>query len=295
MRSGPLCNRGSCTKALCASVLPCPNDDGIDDYIASYSHSEEGLLTGRHYDENGDGEPERSETLEYDAEGRLTRSTTYSVPDTEPHELVEYSYNPDDNSVTMVSSDAEATTPDTIHWIRYTEDGKPLEESLDEDADGSFEYTAFYTYDDDGKLTEILEDREGRSRTTFTHDEMGNLIRKTFDEGDDSVSELYERHDYSADGSLLRSEYGHQALAEGVVSDVPLYRYEYTRDERGNWTERATESFTDAILGGVEVSTYNVDGAWSSWTWTPEGSEEPTGTMNTACLGPPSPETVESF
>ena len=79
------------------------------------------------------------------------------------------------------------------------------------------------------------------------------------------------------------------------MSDVPLYRYEYTRDERGNWTERTTESFTDAILGGVEVSTYNVDGAWSSWTWTPEGSEEPTGTMNTACLGPPSRETVESF
>ena len=298
------------------TTAPEPSDTGTDATETStttYTHLMEFTFTA-------DGLIER-EAFDYGEEidGILEREVLYTYDESRRVQSI----------VTHRSSDGDRSTSSVTYLYEEAESGFLKHEQEDTDGDGLVDHLTTYTYGsrdellfvDIDSLNDGIKDRQqyyiysfaglvlefGDSYlaptyapstrvTSYEYDTDGNLTFTSVDDGFEATPNVWTRNTYE-DGQLIKEEFGeHSVLApDADPLETVLYDIVYGRDDDGRWTSRTTTSYTTDRLSGTENASYNIDGHWTGWKWTVEGSEEADASMTSTCVGPPSADTISDF
>ena len=179
--------------------------------------------------------------LTYGSDGSVTKSYTYTYDDED--RVLSYDF-------TSADEDDEEQ-----HWeYGYTDDGYSICKSEDGyleyydyddvilayatlDDDGAPETYAYYTYDEDGNITEVETTDGSVVSYTYTFDDAGNklsCIRHATSSlyGNEGTVDYCEDFTYNDQGKVLT--YRYYAIEEGEEYDQ--YSYEYDYDDYGNQT-----------------------------------------------------------
>jgi len=237
----------------------------------------------------------------YDETGRVLTEHNIYVEGGEPGTIRTYIYDDELRTTTEEVDNDGSGVVDYVWVSTHNEDGQLLLKQSDWGNDGTWDTTMEYTYDDFGRKTAMLGTylafdaggvitRTDQERSLYEYNADGNLTFESFDSNDDGILEEWTRNTYE-DRHLTLAQVGTQT-DEGIPVDD--YNFFYERDIDGRWTSRTTTSFVEWMHAGIEYATYNADGRMETWDWehTDAGSA---GFMTTGCLGPPNPETIESF
>jgi RHS repeat-associated protein len=156
----------------------------------------------------------------YDTKGRLIQST---LPDSSN---VNYNYNSADNLTAITNSNGTATYEHDLQGrlIKSTDvNGRVIEYGFDSNGFRNLIKTesgsTYYNYTAEGLLISIVDSRLGT--TSFSYDELGNLLTKTLPNG---ITETYE---WQATGFLTK-------LIQTDSSGQVISSYRYERDGLGN-------------------------------------------------------------
>lgn len=148
----------------------------------------------------------------------------------------------------------------------YSPDGRLLSTQR-QDENGTPAFSMTYTYNEQGKLTEILQmdlsDNTVASRNVYEYDGQGNLLQGTYYGREDRLSTITE-YTYDAQGflaeDLLRDETGEA-----------LWKHVYTCDDAGNILTCEEHILSESIdtvgLLGTYRCTYDDQGRLTANTW----------------------------
>jgi len=271
-------------------VLSDYDADGVPDETSFFSYSDDGIVLTELWDSEGDGIFDIRWTYTLDELNRIVAMEEFYELTGEPGYVETREYS--DDGMTVTTTGAYDGIPVSTNTITYNEDGEPTHSVFDHDANGVTDQETTYTYNEAGQIIEQFGfSPDWAWQSTYTYSGAGQLLRYAHDVGRDGTSETWENHIYEGD-QLIRTTFG-GSLEDG--SEFTRYIHDYVRDEDGNWTQRTTTSLVPETESGEEFSTYNRDGKWTSWEWYSEDSTDLLGELVTTCLGPPSPELIDTF
>lgn len=187
----------------------------------------------------------------YNAEGQLDFRTVHDY-DNRGQLLKETSFNPDETfsysaefSYTRQGSEKRTTyfTPgnvaDYTSLETFNKEGNRLEESAT-NTEGELEYKVTYRYNGDGRLLEEIAFRPDGSQDYRLVNEYdkGNLVKTTeYNEN----NEAFYTYSYTYDDKGNITE----RATETQDGTRDVYRYTYEYDEAGNWMTRETQRLVD--------------------------------------------------
>jgi YD repeat-containing protein len=248
--------------------------DNTVDYAIRYSYEKELLVTEETFDDNEAPlykwlRDYNSRDLEtslsgYNAQGQLDFRTAKEY-DNRGQLLKETSFNPDETfsytaefGYTRGGSEKRTTffTPgnvaDYTSLETFDTEGNRLEESATNTA-GELEYRVTYSYDGEGRLLEETAFKPDGSQDYRLQNEYnnGNLIKTTEFNEEDKPFYTYT-YAYDDKGNMT------ERMTETEDGTKDTYRYSYEYDEAGNWvkreTQRLTDKFGEEVLEPTEVT-----------------------------------------
>jgi hypothetical protein len=227
--------------------------DGEVDQIADFTYDTAGHTLSWSYDLNADGIPDSVTTATYDADALYT---LYTVDDDGDGALEE-------------------------RWTYSNIGGVRVEAYLDEGDDGTIDMVYRYTYDAEGRRTDIVGDRgdDGipESIATYTYvDPTGPDYTYALD--DDADGELESRSTYAFDAEMRVSHYLYEDLVDDYAQDY-LYTFNsdsdveavvYTYSEGGTALSEGDYVYTYLApkMRATTVVTYAFPASYSGSDWT---------------------------
>ena len=156
----------------------------------TYKYDEENRITEIYYATNEGmvGEGYERVTYEYNENGTIKQSNSYSLPEDELSQYCEYEY---ENGLLVEIKTYEKYHEEFIYsysYEYYYNEKDLMVKSRSVSADGSYG-ESFYSYDDKGRLS-LEEYAQGAGSTEYVYDENGNLIKEIY--GFDEMELAYE-------------------------------------------------------------------------------------------------------
>lgn len=254
-------------------------DDGLDgtaDYVRTLDYDAKGRLVVSAADWDGDGALDSKTTVEYDdtAHTKRTRSDTgadgtveFSEVDTYDDEWRLIDEQTDSNNdgaldfhrVTTYDADGNIVHIESLSSagsydvVDYAYDaGQLVRIDVDEDGDGTTDYSTGITYDERGNDIEEVVTGSRTSTWTKAYDAQDRLVSEEYSV---SVSLQWRRtYTYDDDGRLVRTE--QDDAVDGLAIDTTAFEY----DLAGNVVRTTQDSNGDGALDKVEEVTYDAGG-----------------------------------
>jgi YD repeat-containing protein len=248
--------------------------DNTVDYAIRYGYEKDLLVTEETFDDNEaplykwlreyNARDLETSLSGYDAQGQLDFRTVKEY-DNRGQLLKEISFNPDETfsytaefGYTRGGSEKRTTffTPGNVADYTSVEtfdtNGNRLEESAT-NTEGELEYRVTYSYDGEGRLLEETAFRSDGSQDYRLQNEYdnGNLVKTTeFNE----ENKAFYTYTYAYDDKGNMTE----RMTETEDGTKDTYRYSYEYDEAGNWvkreTQRLVDKFGEEVLEPTEVT-----------------------------------------
>ena len=181
--------------------------DGNIDSLTTFIYDVHGNLVEQLRDTNNDGIPNQSFTFEYNSNGHLIREASYLEPGKVLLYDSRYTRNEQSQILTYASDDDGDGTDDTTYTTEYAANGQILRRWLDANADGTSDYYYQYSYNADGHLvkqeTRDAATDEVTSVTSYTRDELGNILDYSIDTDADGTPEEGYTQTYDLNGNAV--------------------------------------------------------------------------------------------
>ena len=189
---------------------------------AEYIYSEKAKpIKILHFD--ADGEPEKTEELEYDDNSRLIKRTIFSHEDSSTH-IFYFSY--DENGwLTIQKEKDESEKVISKLQMEYTIDGKEAR-TKQYNADGKLHADVISEYDEIGRLIRRMSKGFYVRISTFEYDERGNLLEETLSDENGFVI-TRSRNAYDDENRLVEDTMYETDLTRAGRDTHVANRYEY--------------------------------------------------------------------
>lgn len=193
----------------------------------TYEYDGDGNMVVRKQDMDGDGFYEQRLELDWDERGnKIWELQDADVEDDDIDRVFTYEWDAADRLVRFTTDVWNDGVVDMFEDWTYADDGDGRTQRAERFSNGETEpdYTAEYTYDDEGRVVTIALSVSGATgEITHTYDEAGNLVRT--------------RADYP-NRQLSISEWDHDELGRQVAG-------RFGSSDDGSWTQTCTYEYLD--------------------------------------------------
>ena len=237
-----------------SNILVDSDNDGIANYITTYTYDTNGNQLTYSADDNGNGTANSITTYTYDTNGNKLTYSDDTDGDGTANRIKTYTYNTNGNKLTSSTDTNDDGAANYIETYTYDSNGNKLTSSFDTDGDGTANYIITYTYDTNGNKLTASSDTNGdgtaNSIGTYTNDTNGNLLTYSVDENGDGTATYIETYTYDTNGNQLT--YSEDTNGDGTANSIGTYTKDtngnlltYSVDENGDGTANSIATYTN--------------------------------------------------